>query len=196
VIHDRPMDIDPAPGERSSIALALANTVLEGPSGGIDLLTAPDDVRDWLVAHGAPATRLTVDPDDVRRLARLRTTIRAVFAAVADSRALVPEHVDTINVVAASAPGAVQLRTDDTMLARGWTPHSGTDFDIALAALATDAIELATGDRRTQIRQCEAHGCTRMFLREHARRRWCSNTCGDRVRAARHYQRVTRQVDG
>jgi predicted RNA-binding Zn ribbon-like protein len=37
------------------------------------------------------------------------------------------------------------------------------------------------------IHHCEAHGCARIFFRTHGRRRWCSNTCGDRVRVARHY---------
>jgi len=57
---------------------------------------------------------------------------------------------------------------------------------VALAAIATDAIKVATGPRGQLLHRCEAHGCIRIFLREHARRRWCSNTCGDRVRAARH----------
>ncbi|MGA9832915.1 MAG: CGNR zinc finger domain-containing protein [Trebonia sp.] len=36
---------------------------------------------------------------------------------------------------------------------------------------------------------CGAHGCVRWFLRTHAARQWCSDRCGDRVRAARHYAR-------
>ena len=45
------------------------------------------------------------------------------------------------------------------------------------------------GPDRLLIRSCPAPGCVLYFLREHPRREWCSTTCGNRVRAARHYDR-------
>jgi predicted RNA-binding Zn ribbon-like protein len=37
---------------------------------------------------------------------------------------------------------------------------------------------------------CHAPGCVLYFLKTHPRREWCSVTCGNRVRAARHYERI------
>ena len=182
--------IDPAPGERSCAALALANTVLEGPAGGVDLLTTCGDITDWLAGHGADAGRLRVEPADVARVDRLRAAVRGLFTAVAAGRPPASEHVSTLNTTTAAAPGAVRLLPGAAGPARGWAAARGSELDIALARLAADAVEVATGDRRALIRQCEAHSCSRVFLTEHARRRWCCTGCGDRVRAARHYRRV------
>jgi hypothetical protein len=39
------------------------------------------------------------------------------------------------------------------------------------------------------VRRCAAEPCIRLFLAEDARRRYCSATCGTRVRAARLRER-------
>jgi predicted RNA-binding Zn ribbon-like protein len=59
-----------------------------------------------------------------------------------------------------------------------------------MARLAADAMALVTGPEAESLAPCLAHGCTRWFVRTHAARQWCSNRCGDRVRAARHYARA------
>ena len=69
--------------------------------------------------------------------------------------------------------------------------HHGTNrADVVLAALAGDAIELVTGPRRADLRACGAPGCVLVFLKDHPRREWCSNACGNRARQARHYRRA------
>jgi predicted RNA-binding Zn ribbon-like protein len=52
-----------------------------------------------------------------------------------------------------------------------------------------ETIELLTGDERPRLRACNAPGCVLYFVKDHPRRQWCSNACGNRARAARHYQR-------
>ncbi|MDP9487892.1 MAG: CGNR zinc finger domain-containing protein, partial [Actinomycetota bacterium] len=32
-------------------------------------------------------------------------------------------------------------------------------------------------------------GCLRLFVATNLRRRWCSESCGNRARVARHYER-------
>ena len=64
--------------------------------------------------------------------------------------------------------------------------------DVALAALAADAIELLTGPERENLRACGAPGCVLIFLKDHPRRTWCSAACGNRARQARHYERSRR----
>jgi predicted RNA-binding Zn ribbon-like protein len=60
---------------------------------------------------------------------------------------------------------------------------------LARAVLALDAIDLVAGAEHVDLRVCAAPGCLRLLLRDHPRRQWCSNRCGDRVRASRYYRR-------
>ena len=87
--------------------------------------------------------------------------------------------------------GPVEVRAADGWLAgppqQRWQAERPDTAANALALIARDAIEIVCGPLGPVIHQCEAHGCARMFFRTHGRRRWCSNTCGDRVRVARHY---------
>jgi predicted RNA-binding Zn ribbon-like protein len=63
-----------------------------------------------------------------------------------------------------------------------------------LAGVAEDAIQLLAGDDAASLRACHAPGCVLYFVKTHPRRQWCSVACGNRARAARHYQRSkTRQ---
>ncbi|WP_343958895.1 CGNR zinc finger domain-containing protein [Yaniella flava] len=55
--------------------------------------------------------------------------------------------------------------------------------------VSDDAAALLTGEHSDLLTQCESAPCDRFYVRTHARRRWCSTRCGDRVRAARAYAR-------
>ena len=59
-----------------------------------------------------------------------------------------------------------------------------------LAQVAEQAAELLGGQDAARLRACYAPGCVLYFIKTHPRREWCSVACGNRVRAARHYQRV------
>ena len=64
---------------------------------------------------------------------------------------------------------------------------------IVVAAFARDAIDLLTGPTAGDLRACGAPGCILLFVKDHPRREWCSNACGNRARQARHYERVRRR---
>jgi predicted RNA-binding Zn ribbon-like protein len=59
----------------------------------------------------------------------------------------------------------------------------------AVAAIAEEAVALFAGPDRRLLRACHAPGCVLYFVRNHPRREWCSDGCGNRARVARHYQR-------
>jgi predicted RNA-binding Zn ribbon-like protein len=59
----------------------------------------------------------------------------------------------------------------------------------ALAAVARDGATLVADPQRP-LRACRAPGCVLYFVRDHPRQEWCSVTCGNRARAARHYRRL------
>lgn len=62
------------------------------------------------------------------------------------------------------------------------------------AIIAEQGIRLFASDIRADIRACFAPGCVLYFVKQHARREWCSTACGNRARAARHYERHHGQV--
>ena len=51
----------------------------------------------------------------------------------------------------------------------------------------------AHGPQAGDLRACGAPGCILLFVKDHPRREWCSNACGNRARQARHYERVRRR---
>jgi predicted RNA-binding Zn ribbon-like protein len=176
-----------APGEERSPALALVNTRRLSPAGPVDDLAEPGPAAAWL--------RLpSVTAEDLRRLHDLRAAVRELLAALAENRSPAGDAVATVNAAARADAAAPQLAWRSGPV-REWHSTRPGSFEEAVAALARDAIDVATGDLGGLVRACEAHGCVRFYFREHARRRWCSTTCGDRVRAARHQRLVVEQRD-
>jgi len=178
-----------APGEDRSPALALVNSRRLTPGGPVDDLGEPGSATTWLREHGTAAV---VGGEELNRLTDLRTAVRELLAALAEGRAPAPTTVDAVNAAARADPAAPQL-TWRNGPSREWRSTRPGSLDAALATLARDAIEVVSGELGPLVRPCEAHGCVRYYLREHARRRWCSTTCGDRVRAARHQRLVVEQ---
>ena len=120
----------------------------------------------------------------------MRVALHAVVAGAAQDAAA----LDVINRASARAPRSpiAAWRPDaDPVAATDY--HGASRADVVIGALASDAIDLLTGPRRGDLRACGAPGCVLMFLKDHPRREWCSNTCGNRARQARHYQRARRQ---
>jgi predicted RNA-binding Zn ribbon-like protein len=185
--------VQAAPGEDRSTALALVNTWRLTAGGPVDDLATPESAAAWLGAHG-----LSVDGPDALPggLADLRTAVRELLAAVAEGRVPPGNAVAAVNAAARADAAAPQLAWRESTPVREWFAARPGSVEAAVAALARDAIEVAAGELGALVRPCEAHGCVRYFLREHARRRWCSTTCGDRVRAARHQRLVVEQREG
>ncbi|HET6711913.1 CGNR zinc finger domain-containing protein [Amycolatopsis sp.] len=181
--------ITTAPGEDRAPALALVNT----RRVAADDLATPALAASWLSSHGLTAA--VADAAALSRLTDLRAAVRELLAALAEGGAPKATAVETVNA-SARADGAALALTWHDGPSSAWHSTRPGSLDAAVAALARNAIEVVSGEFGPLIRPCEAHGCIRYFLREHARRRWCSTTCGDRVRAARHQRLVVEQREG
>jgi predicted RNA-binding Zn ribbon-like protein len=180
--------LPPAPGEDISVALALVNSLGGGPGGPLDQLATPTEVARWMRSSGlGSVTSAHVSPADIAALAELRDAIRELFTASADEREPDVTAVSLVNADARLVLGAPALRWLAGPPQQRWQAEQPDTAANALALIARDAIEIVCGPLGPVIHHCEAHGCARIFFRTHGRRRWCSNTCGDRVRVARHY---------
>lgn len=182
----------PAPGEDRSVALALVNTELVRRGDRVELLADGPGLARWLRGHRLPTDRgAAINASDLERFRSLRTAIRQAFTTRAEGGRPGTGVLRRINSAAALVSPADRLTwKGDGPGGRTVWPGGAPKLDIALAAIAQNAIATLLGENGARLRACQAHGCIRLFIAEHARRRWCSKTCGDRVRVARHYRKV------
>jgi predicted RNA-binding Zn ribbon-like protein len=149
----------------------------------------------WLrdVSSTDPSTELSEATEGLRRL---RDALRRVAATrTADPRPAaasaiedVLDAVGVVNEAAAAAPRWSALEPGADGFAR--RSRTGASPATAITALlAEDGIDVCAGPPGDELRACLAPGCVLYFVRQHPRREWCSSACGNRARAARHYQR-------
>jgi len=182
------------PGE--PVPVRLMSTIWADTDGIHDDLRTPADVDEWLDAvaldrAGAHTTKGELAAaralrDAVRRLAAYRT--QDTRAAAASAMSDLAAALDQVNQAAAELPGPrLELRAGQLEAGPAAGPSPVT---AGLAQVAMQAIELLGGADGARLRACYAPGCVVYFVKSHPRREWCSVACGNRVRAARHYQRV------
>ncbi|MCO5992446.1 CGNR zinc finger domain-containing protein [Actinoallomurus rhizosphaericola] len=172
------------PGERRFPALALVNTRVQRSGVSEDLLADPTVIRDWLADRGLISADARVDETEAAAVRAFRESLRALLTARESRRVPPPADLTALNA-ALTAPALVWDGGGPRRVRRP-VPD---EVQGALADLAANAVDLLSGEEAASLASCSAHGCIRFFLRTHAARQWCSNRCGDRVRAARHYAR-------
>jgi predicted RNA-binding Zn ribbon-like protein len=177
-------------------ALELHNTVYATRGELIDGLATEDELGAWLagISGRLPERARGAAPSRREDFLALWSAIRDVFAAALEAKPVPARALEAINAIAARAPTSPEAIIGDAGRLRADTRYHAADpTDVALAFLAADAISLLTGPHREHLGACRAPGCVLMFLRDHPRRRWCSETCGNRARQARHYERIRGQ---
>ncbi|MEV1001536.1 CGNR zinc finger domain-containing protein [Nonomuraea sp. NPDC050202] len=188
-------------------ALELASTIRHDGNGGVaDDLATLRSATSWigqqaeLLAGHVDLAGLTMDEGLRSELVELRRAVRALFAQAvspappsrADAGRLMPAEQALARLNAAAAREAIVPQLD---WPAGGTPRAGVlsaerDANVRLvAALARAAIDFLSGPQRERLRACNAPRCVRYFVQSHGRQEWCKPSCGNRARAARHYQR-------
>jgi predicted RNA-binding Zn ribbon-like protein len=176
------------------LAIELHNTLYASRGEPVEGLADSRSASAWLAALGdrLPAGGSGREPT-LKELTALRQTVRDVLGDSVGGRVASRTGIDALNRAAArtARSPAARWRRDDPPVAEV-NLHGATRADVVLSALASDAIDLITGDRRDDLRACGAPGCVLLFLKDHPRREWCSDACGNRARQARHYRRARR----
>ncbi len=180
------------------------NTIWADTAGIHDELTNAAALHDWLIAVTDYDSMQPNEPsrDELDDALLLRDSLRRLAAySTADVRpnaqspvTEVDHAIDVVNALLADRPHA-QLKVLDGQLRVVSAPRASPARS-ALAALGHEAIELLPGPTAVNLRACNAPGCVLYFVKSHPRREWCSEACGNRARAARHYQRVRSQKHG
>jgi predicted RNA-binding Zn ribbon-like protein len=123
----------------------------------------------------------------------LRGALRELLHAALEGKRLPTTELQVVNDAALLAPVSPQALVSCAGQLVAESRYATTDpTEVALASIAADAIRLLTGPDADELRACHAPGCVLMFVRDHPRRAWCCESCGNRARQARHYER-TRQ---
>ena len=130
-------------------------------------LSAARDLRDCI--HSLAATSARGSRPDAGALDRLNRHIRA-------------------------APLWTELRWDTEP--RAQLCSHAAPITATIGEIAADTVELFSGLRAPHIQPCASPNCILYYVKDHARREWCSTACGNRVRATRHYQRRRHQGSG
>jgi predicted RNA-binding Zn ribbon-like protein len=169
--------------------LDLVNTLRARYTEGVEMLTGPDALADWLSLAGFTTGEVPVTAGNVLAAKALREAIDRVLLAEG-----LPDEmdIDLVNNAAAAAPAPPpRLVSADGRLRRE-VPAPKDPVAAAFAVLAADAIDLATS--AAEVRICAADDCGVRFCDASPRRnrQWCSMArCGNRAKARAHYARVS-----
>ena len=153
-----------------------------------DLLT-PDDAA-WLRAEGDRDTATAAGV--LVRAKALRAAMRGIFFKLAGGEEPARRDLGVLNFdLAASLSHARVLPSGSGAYTWGWT---GRNLDAPIWPITRSAADLLTSDsERRLVRECGADDCKWLFLdtSKNRSRQWCSmQSCGNRQKARRHYQRV------
>lgn len=179
---------EPLPIELGNTAYAVRGRPRDGLQTQEHLAAWLRDTRPRLALPLQDTDIEGVTAHDLTRARELRDAIRSLAAAVVDHRDADPDAVAALNRNARDTLWWREMRTTPE-------PHAAVCTDgrrvaAVLTAVAEDAIDLFTGPMRHEVRACHGPGCRLYFVRDNARRAWCSAGCGNRARAARHYAKT------
>jgi predicted RNA-binding Zn ribbon-like protein len=166
------------------LAVEFANTWYAVRGKERESVGTPSELSAWLHEHRLPA-----DPDEpaVQDFTALRDAIRSLLRATAEGEPLPEDAKTTVNKASEQSPRWPVLAGTAESGYAVVEVASADPLPAAQAQIARDAITLLGGPLRDDLRACQAPGCVQFFVKDHPRREWCSASCGNRARAARHY---------
>jgi predicted RNA-binding Zn ribbon-like protein len=175
----------------------LMSTIWADTAGVHDDLLAPPDLDAWLDAIGADRAGAEATDSQLTHARALRDAVRRLAAEVTqDTRDAAMSPVGVQQAVASVNASISRLPTPRLEINKGQLQRNPGDgespISAALAHVAERSSQLLTGESATALRACHAPGCVLYFVKSHPRREWCSVTCGNRARAARHYDKIRR----
>ena len=178
-----------------SAPVRLMSTIWPDAEGIHDDLAGPADLDAWLNAVGIDRRGAKATEDELRSAIRLRDAVRRLAAhatgddrpAAASAIADLDEAVTVLNEHAAKLPPPAIAASPSGLRRAKEAPASGVTT--GLAGIAQQAVALLA-DHGDKLRACHAPGCVLYFVKSHPRREWCSVACGNRARAARHYDKI------
>lgn len=166
-------------------ALDFLNTEIVRDGEPDDLLDSPQALGSW-IAHAGLGTRMRVTPSILARAKELRAALRRTVLGMMEGK-VAHSAIRTINAELQRGRGGLALSAGERFSVGFRVEKHDAVFLIARAA----ATFLARAEA-TRIHRCGGTNCVLFFYDEtkSGTRRWCSMAgCGNRMKAALHYQR-------
>ena len=185
-----------------ALCLDLSNTWGDRSDPGDDRLTGYHDLLDWALGAGLVsgnqrrelerlAHKETAKAFAVFRTAlELRDTVFHLCSTTAAGEKPSDRDVAALNAALQSVPKQ-QLCCGGECCEWEW-PAGKPDLRQVLWPVIRSAGDLVTTPDVSRLRECEAPDCNWLFLDRSrgGRRKWCDmNTCGNRAKARRYYER-------
>jgi predicted RNA-binding Zn ribbon-like protein len=167
------------------LPIELHNTLYAERGRIADGLADPAGLRAWLAAL-ADRVPADADPDRLGEFVALRAAVREALHAALERRAVPDAARTALNRLSARDPQSLELGERGSEIRH----HAPTPTDAVIGVIAASTIALVGGPDAGALRACPAPGCALVFVKDHPRREWCSETCGNRARQARHYART------
>jgi predicted RNA-binding Zn ribbon-like protein len=168
------------------LAIDLANTVMVVRDGEtVDLLDSTEALETWLELERPRLVDCRFALSRRAELLAAREDVRSLLAARATDGPPDRAAFERLNAASRGAPIAPQLRLADNGDLQVVTEEQVADMAALLGAIARSAIRLVDEHDRSPLHICGAPSCGMFFT---GRRRWCCAACGNRARAARHYE--------
>lgn len=184
-----------------SLAVDFVNTEIAVDGKCVDLLASPSELFAWLAAAGVAkdaelrALRRRMSRAELESFFAeaklLRAGLRKAVEAIARGAKVPPAALREVNRYINAGASEVEIRATGSRYE--WIETRRVESaDAFLAPLARSAADLLCFRDSSLVRKCEGQRCILFFLdtsKAH-RRRWCSmSACGNRAKAAAHYQR-------
>ena len=191
--------------QSGNLALDFANTVDWHASQNPDeLLTNYTALLNWSSDFGVLQetdanslhVKVSENPSEAAKALSqaliIRETIYRIFHAVAQKEAPAETDLETLKETQARAISAARLAPQEKGFTWDWT-FEPPSFEQMLWPVTQAAVDLLLSKNLSQVGQCaDERGCGVLFIdtsRNHSRQ-WCSmETCGNRAKAQRHYNR-------
>jgi len=123
---------------------------------------------------------------------QFREALFAIFSAVVEHRAIPGNALQQLTLILQEGMANGRLVHNGHLFA--WESTSmNIHLESALWPVARAAADLLLSDELENVRMCASDECAWLFIdrTKNHRRRWCDmKTCGNRVKARRHYQRM------
>ncbi|MEU8508839.1 CGNR zinc finger domain-containing protein [Streptomyces brevispora] len=158
----------------------------------IDEFSTVESIANWIVVYRdrlgmPPSGPLSVDHSDAERLVEAREAVRELLDSVVDASRpgvaalrLINKEAHRIHVATlAWTPNGPHLR---------WPPGTSTT-DQLVAQVCASTVRVLGSPRRNLLRRCPAPRCVLFFSALRTGQMWCSQSCGNRARVARHSAR-------
>ena len=171
-----------------NLAIALVNTV-KTTQPPADLLDGPGALASfWRRQREANADVVALPMQDSLEL---RSLVTQLLTALCRGEVPAGEVLEAANRLLDAAPERLELLVGEPgspVIARR-TSADGTP-EGTRGEVIRSAIELLPMAAEGRLRECAADDCAHVFVAANAKRQWCQERCGNRVRVARHAARV------